>query len=230
MIPVTALREIPGFGKLPESVLRAIHESAIPKKVEGGQIIYLQGELPSNLYILLKGWVKSSRMTKEGREQGLLFLKPIDLFGLVSVFTNKPYPATVTSLGAAELLVIPQEDFLNLVKKHIELSFGIIDNLCQRNLHFINLIEDLSLRSVESRLAATLFKNAESIDGELVVPREHWTTFDEMAVRLGTVRDVLSRALKTLEGENLIQVTRTRIVILDPEGLLERCDADPCGC
>jgi CRP-like cAMP-binding protein len=56
----------------------------------------------------------------------------------------------------------------------------------------------------------------------MVVLRRDWTTFDQMAVRLGTVRDVLSRALKTLEAENLLKVEKQSIVILDPEGLAER--------
>lgn len=220
------LLSIPGFESLPEDVRQALLAVAIPRRVDGGQIIYLQGELPSSLYILTKGWIKSSRMTKEGREQGLLFLRPVDVFGLVSVFTNKPYPATVTALGAVEILAVPRDKFMKLVSEHNALALAVIDNLCKRNLHFINLIEDLSLRSVESRLASTLFRNAEEVDGQLVVPREEWTTFDEMAVRLGTVRDVLSRALKTLEGENLIEVTRSRIVILDPDRLIERCDCE----
>jgi hypothetical protein len=59
-------------------------------------------------------------------------------------------------------------------------------------------------------------------DGQFVVPRRDWTTFDEMAVRLGTVRDVLSRALKTLEAENLLRVEKHAIVILDSKGLEER--------
>jgi CRP-like cAMP-binding protein len=83
-------------------------------------------------------------------------------------------------------------------------------------------VEDLSLRSVEARLAHTLLQHAELRDGLLIVPRREWTTFDEMAVRLGTVRDVLSRALKTLEAENLLIVKRQYIQILDPKGLAER--------
>jgi CRP-like cAMP-binding protein len=54
--------------------------------------------------------------------------------------------------------------------------------------------------------------------------RRAWTTFDEMAVRLGTVRDVLSRALKTLEAENLLKVEKQAIILLDPQGLAERAD------
>ena len=60
--------------------------------------------------------------------------------------------------------------------------------------------------------------------GRLVIPRREWTTFDEMAVRLGTVRDVLSRALKTLELEGLLRVEKQHILILDPQGLAERAD------
>ena len=60
--------------------------------------------------------------------------------------------------------------------------------------------------------------------GSLIVPRRDWTTFDEMAVRLGTVRDVLSRALKTLEAENLLRVEKQFILLLDPKGLAERAN------
>ena len=49
-----------------------------------------------------------------------------------------------------------------------------------------------------------------------MVPRQTWTTFDEMATRLGTVRDVLSRALKAMEDEGLLRVDRREIDILDP--------------
>ena len=48
----------------------------------------------------------------------------------------------------------------------------------------------------------------------LIVPRREWTTFDQMAVRLGTVRDVLSRALKTLESEGLLRVEEPHILSL----------------
>ena len=71
---------------------------------------------------------------------------------------------------------------------------AVIHHLSGRILHYIGMVEDLSLRNVESRLAVTLLQHAEVIEGQLLVPRRQWTTFDEMAIRLGTVRDVLSRA------------------------------------
>ena len=92
-----------------------------------------------------------------------------------------------------------------------DLAVAIIRKLGNRVLHYINLVEDLSLRSVEARLANTLLQNAIHVDGILIVPRQTWTTFDEMAVRLGTVRDVIGRALKTLEAEALIRVEKDKI-------------------
>jgi len=82
---------------------------------------------------------------------------------------------------------------------------AVIRRLGKRVMYFIGLVEDLSLRSVEARLAHTLLRHAEAHDGQLIVPRRSWTTFDEMAVRLGTVRDVLSpaentRSRRTAEG------------------------------
>jgi len=95
---------------------------------------------------------------------------------------------------------------------------AVIRHLGERVLHYLNLVEDLSLRSVEARLAHTLLQHAEFQDGRLVVPRRSWTTFDEMAVRLGTVRDVLSRALKTLEAEGLLRVESSISFCLTPMG------------
>ncbi len=93
--------------------------------------------------------------------------------------------------------------FCMLVKRYPDLALAIIRKLSERVLHYIGLVEDLSLRSVEARLASTLLRNAELRNEQLIVPRREWTTFDEMAVRLGTVRDVLSRAMKTLEARGL---------------------------
>ena len=101
---------------------------------------------------------------------------------------------------------------------------AVIRHLAERVLYYVGLVEDLALRSVEARLAHTLLKHAQDSGGCLTVPRQTWTTFDEMATRLGTVRDVLSRALRTLEEEGLLRVERHQIVILDPAGLAARGD------
>jgi CRP/FNR family transcriptional regulator len=210
------------FNGLSPEVQDAIVAAAVLRHFATGQVIYLEGEPAEFVYILERGWVKATRMSRDGREQAMLFLKAVEIFGDIAVFTGTPYPGTTTALEAVDAWVVPSATLMALVKRYPELALAVIRKLSERVLHYIELVEDLSLRSVEARLANTLLQHAEEVDGRLVVPRRAWTTFDEMAVRLGTVRDVLSRTLKTLEAEGLLKVEKQEILLLDAKGLAER--------
>jgi len=210
------------FGKLPRNVLERIAAIASPRHFTAGQVIYIEGEPADAFYLLERGWVKATRMSRVGREQAMLFLETGEVFGDVAVFSGTTYPGTVSALEDLDVWVIPAKEFLALIEQYPELAMAVIHHLSDRILHYIGMVEDLSLRNVESRLASTLLQHAEVIDGQTLVPRRQWTTFDEMAVRLGTVRDVLSRALKTLEGEGLLRVEKQAIILLDTKGLAER--------
>lgn len=221
---VRILQRVPRFGELADDTQRAIAASAVHRRFKGGQVIYLEGEPADSIYVLESGWIKASRMTREGREQVLMVLQPVEVFGDIAALTGAAYPGTAVALEPVSVWVIPARTILDAIPSHPDLATAIIRHLGGRVLHYISLVEDLSLRSVEARLANTLLQNAELHDQVLIVPRRKWTTFDQMAARLGTVRDVLSRALKTLEAENLLRVERQSIVLLDPQGLAERAN------
>jgi CRP-like cAMP-binding protein len=216
------LQHLRHFAELPDEIQQLIAASAWRRHFDAGQVIYVEGEPAESIYILETGWVKATRMTREGREQAMMFLRPVEVFGDIAVLTGTTYPGTVVALEDVDVWVIPATTVLDLLPRSPEFAMAIIRHLGERVLHYIRLVEDLSLRSVEARLANTLLRYAELHEGQLVVPRRDWATFDEMAVRLGTVRDVLSRALKTLEAENLLRVEKHAIVLLDPKRLEER--------
>ncbi|MBI9044715.1 MAG: Crp/Fnr family transcriptional regulator [Anaerolineaceae bacterium] len=212
------------FDLLPKVIYEELFGIAALRHFNVGQVIYLEGERADFVYILEKGWVKSSQITRKGREQGLLFLKPVEIFGDIAVFTETSYPGTTTALEAVEVWVIPSDKFLEIVNRCPGLALAIIRKLSFRVLHFISLVDDLSLKSVESRLASTLLQYAESHNGQLIVQRRTWTTLDEMAIRFGTVRNVLSRAMIKLESEGYIKVEKQSIILLNPDDLAERAD------
>ena len=130
-----------------------------------------------------------------------MFLRPVDIFGDIAVLAGTPYPGTVIALEAVQVWSIPAQTLHALIARYPDLAQAAIRHLAERVLHYVNLVEDLSLRSVEARLAKTLLDNAQLHDGQLSVPRREWTTFEEMAVRLGTVRDVLGRAAHAGSGK-----------------------------
>jgi CRP-like cAMP-binding protein len=216
-----ALTAIRHFTSLPEKVQLAIARCALPSHFTPEQVIFLEGEPPDRLYILEHGWVKSIRMSREGREQAIMFMGPGELFGDVAVFTGTNYPGTVIALEAVDVFTIEQKLVWKLIAEYPELAAAVIHRLGERILHFIGLVEDLSLRNVESRVAHTLLLHVQVENGQLVVPRRSWTTLDEMAARLGTVRDVLGRTLRSLEEKGLLRIERDSIVIIDPQKLTE---------
>jgi CRP/FNR family transcriptional regulator len=218
------LVKIRHFAGLPRPTRERLAALAWPHHFEAGQVIYIEGEPAERIYLLERGWVKATRISREGREQAMMFLKAGEIFGDIAVYAGADYPGTVTALEDADVWVFPAEAFLKLVAQDSALAMAVIRHLSGRVLHYTELVKDLSLRSVEARLASTLLQHAEVQSGQLSVPRRHWTTFDEMAVRLGTVRDVLSRALKTLEADGLLRVEKQAIILLDLEELSRRGD------
>jgi CRP/FNR family transcriptional regulator len=98
-----------------------------------------------------------------------------------------------------------------------------MESMADRVTDLVILAADLSLRTVESRLAKLLLEQAE---GD-VIERRRWATQTEMAGHLGTVPDVLSRVMRELTREGLIEVSRQEIRILDRSELSKRAMIEP---
>ena len=76
------------FSKLQPDVQKTLIASAIPRRFDAGQVIYLEGEPAEHIFIIESGWVKATRISRDGREQALLFLHPGEIFGDVAVFSH----------------------------------------------------------------------------------------------------------------------------------------------
>ena len=210
------------LAELPEDILDSLVKRMTPRQFNAGQVICLEGEPGENVYILEKGWVKAVRTAVDGREQAAMMLRGGDMFGDETVFTGTAYPLTVIALEKTQAWALEGSELLGLVQRTPALAVAFIRHLGERVLYFVQLVEDLGLRNVQARVAHTLLAHAEVMGDQLVVPRQSWTTLDEMATRLGTVRDVLSRTLSALEAEGILRMERSQIIILDSKKLLER--------
>jgi CRP-like cAMP-binding protein len=217
------LSAAPFFQGLDRATLEMVAQTAIERLYEPDQLVILEGEPPAGLFIIQWGQLKASKMGLDGREQILELLGAGDLFNAVSVFANKPHPATVTALESSKIWMIRQEVMLHLLDTNPRLARGVIQSLAGRVLHLVTLVEDLSLRSVDARLARLLLE--ESVDD--LIPRQHWATQAEMAARLGTVPDVISRSLRKLANQGFIQADRSAIRILDRPKLVTLAMLEP---
>jgi CRP/FNR family transcriptional regulator, cyclic AMP receptor protein len=211
------------FQGLDRATLELVAQTAVERLYQPDRLVILEGEPPAGLFIIQWGRLKASKMGLDGREQILELLGAGDLFNAVSVFANQPHPATVTALESSKIWMIPQEAMLQLLETNPRLARGVIQSLAGRVLHLVALVEDLSLRSVEARLARLLLEK--SVEG--VIARRRWATQTEIAARLGTVPDVISRSLHKLANQGLIQMDRRAIRILDHPKLVALAKLEP---
>lgn len=205
------LRAVSYFAGLNAADQEAVAQAAIRRVYDAGQVILLEGEPCAGLYVVESGWLKVIKIGIDGREQVLQTLGPGDAFNAISVFTDAPNQATVIALETAQVWIVRRELLLRMVDEHPALARHLVKDLAGRVMHLVRMVEDLSLRPVEARLARLILEQAE---GELI-QRRRWATQAEMAARLGTVPDMINRALRKFATAGLIRVERQQIRILD---------------
>ena len=220
---VELLALVPYLAELDSSASALVATSMIQLRYETNEMIFVEGEPCDGLYVIQSGWVKAVKSSLDGREQVLDFVGPGEAFNTYGVFASDTNPASAIALEPTDLFLIPRDTLLRLLETHPALARMVIQDLARRVQHLLALVEDLSLRTVESRLARYLLQTA---SGDILW-RQRWATQAEIAARLGTVPDVLNRAFRDLAEDGLIVMDRQRIVILDREALEGRAGLEP---
>ncbi len=219
-LPAPALlRRVPYFSQLSEAVLAALAAACVERHYDRGQVIFLEGEPCAGLHVVAAGEVKIFKLSPQGREQIIHRIGAGDTFNDVAVLDGGPNPASAAALTDARLWVITRAEMQRLAQAQPALAWALIESVASRARHLVAMVEDLSLRSVKSRLARLLLAEASRAATAGELDRSQMVTQAEMAARLGTVREMIGRALRELADEQLIEFDRHRIVIVDQAGL-----------
>lgn len=219
---IEALSAVSYFSGLDRPALQSVVRTAVRRDYDTGQVVFVEGEPCAGLCLVQDGWLKIVKLSPDGREQILRVVGPGEVCNEVAVFACHPNPATGIALDEASVWIIEPETIHRLLDQVPGLARAVIHGLAERVLHLLGLVEDLSLRTVEARLARVLIERATAD----TLHRHPWATQTEMAARLGTVPDVLSRVLRKLADEGLVRVSRHQIRILDREGLRVKAQSE----
>lgn len=212
---IEQLRVVAFFGGLDDSILTDLARHTIWREYAAGEVVFLEGETASGLYVLQRGWLKAVKTSPEGREQVLRFIGPGETFNETGVFARRPNPASAIALEEAGVWLLRRDSILRLLRERPDFAERVLENMAGRVADLVALVADLSLRSVTSRLARLLLDEA---TGD-ALHRPRWYTQTELASRLGTVTDVIQRAMRGLEAEGVIAVERHLIRICDRAAL-----------
>jgi CRP/FNR family transcriptional regulator, cyclic AMP receptor protein len=221
---VSHLRRVSYFATLPDSLLSELAALSVERRYGRGQVIFLEGEPCAGLHIVAEGRVRIYKLSPQGREQVLEQVEPGGTFNDVAVLDGGPNPASAMAASDVLLWVVARADIRRLAQAHPELAWALIESIAGRARRLVAMVEDLALRPVKARLAKLLLAEAERTAGRTQINRDQMVTQAEMAARLGTVREMIGRALRELADEGLIAFDRHRIIILDRAALADAAE------
>ncbi len=218
---IAALKSTPLFAELDEKTLAALAARAVERRYARDEILFIAGEEPLGLYVIVAGAVRAYRESVEGREQVIHVERAGATVAELPVFDDGAYPSTVAAEEETQVLFIDKRGVRRLSLEHPQIALAALKVLAGRLRRCAELVETLSLREVGQRLARFLLSEARTkgtrTDEGLQVELAH--TNQQIAARVGSVREVVSRALTRLQLDGLVRLEGRRLNIPDEKSL-----------
>lgn len=217
------LKQLFHFRLMNDEQLDSIAKISRVYQYQSGELIFSQGEEAATFFIILEGQVQIYKISREGKEMILHLFGPGDMFAEMPIFSGLPkYPANSLCTENTEVVGIQGAAFRLLVEKYPDLAFSLLTVFAQRLHKFSEIIEDLSLRTVDSRVAKYLLSVSENSPDQAMIYIHKKT----LASILGTIPETLSRTFKKLSENGVIQVEENRIHLLQREQLAQIAGVD----
>jgi len=180
----------------------------------GGAVLFQPGQACERLVLLTKGTVRVRMVSETGREIELYRVRPGEMcvMSIACLMGERPYQAEGVADGDIEGIALGRSLFRELLGASVTFRESVIAVQTRRVFDLIGLVDELAFHRTESRLAARLLQRAGGTDA---VDETH----QELALDIGTAREVVSRRLKRFEAQGLVALERGRVRILDRGGL-----------
>ena len=209
------LKNIALFKSLNESELEKLAQVAYLQKFSKDNIIFLEDDTGTNLFIIKKGKVKISKLSNEGKEVILSILKDGDSFGEMSLLTGEKRSANVTSIEKSELLILQRDDFLNLLNSYPQISIFLLKDLSKKLQNADAQIKRLSLFKAAGKVASAIIQlietNGVTKNNKMVL--KETPSRQDLANLAGISRENVSRVITMFTKEGLISKDGNKIII-----------------
>jgi CRP-like cAMP-binding protein len=220
---ISVFERVPLFAGLSPAETAAIVDRALERRFSPGEVLFHEGEECKGLYILGQGSVKIFKTSGSGREVMLAIEAAPSSVAEVPLFDGGPYPATASAVGAVVAHLLTKQDFQHVCRLHPEVPLKVLAVVGDRLRCLVRLVENITFGSVRQRLARALLEFGELARAEAFpLPVTH----EELAFRLGTVREVVSRNLSRFQAEGLLRIQKREVTLLDREGLAREADTE----
>jgi CRP-like cAMP-binding protein len=219
---VEALAKSALFQNAPADALAELAARGGERKLRQGQILFTANEPAKGLYVVLSGSVRAFRENSDGREQTIHVERAGGLLAEVAVFDGGLYPSSTVAEEESELLFLAKEDVCRFLVQHPETALTALAQLAKKLRNIASLAEQLALKDVSQRLATLLVEEAQLNTPGLLQDGVSFSfplSHTQLAARLGTVREVVTRGLQKLVLQGTIEMRGHRMVVLNVKAL-----------
>lgn len=188
-----------------------------------GQIIFVQGDPGTSLYLIDSGRVKIVLTSDEGKERVLAILGPHDFFGELALLDGEPRSADAVAQEPCQLWLLQRADFLRYLETRPQVASLLLAVLSRRLRRTNQVVQEAAFLDVPARLARLLLELAEEpgqpgAGGGVIAAR---LTQSELAGLIGATRESVNKWLGYYERQGLIRCQRGQILVRQPQGLRE---------
>src|SRR5262245_20980129 len=202
------------FKSLPERDRLLIARQMTPASFGVDQLIFARGDPGNDIYLVLKGRVRLSVFSLDGRMLSFKHAEAGDIFGEIGPLDGGARTADATALTQVEAMSLQRTKFNALLENNPRVARAAIKFLCVRLRETSELAEGIALHSIEMRLARFLLSALKRQRGDEAAIHafiELGITQGELALLIGASRQKVNAALNTLEQAGAIRRTRTRL-------------------
>lgn len=215
---LAALSANPWFAALAPDVRARMAGQAELLRLRRGEMLFRQGDAPSGLYGLVSGTLKMSTLREDGKEAILAVIEAGIWFGEISLIDSQPRTHDATAVGNVEVLLLPRPVFDALMGR-ADFARAIAALLAGRIRLLYGIVEDATLRSTRARVARRLLLLARG-DAALSPLRARVPVSQEgLAMMLGITRQTLSKELRLLADDGVVELGYGYIEVLSADGL-----------
>jgi CRP/FNR family transcriptional regulator len=217
------LPRIPLFAGLSREEIAELAERTLERRYAPGEVLFREGDPCYGFFVLGQGSVKIVKTSPTGREIMLAVESAPSSVAEIPMFDGGPYPATVTALDEVVAYLISKQDFRKVCLARPEVALKVLAVVGRRLRQLVGIVERVSFGSVRQRLAQMLL---DLVRAEGSNPAPFPFTHQELASRLGTVREVVSRNLSRFQAEGLIRIQKRELHVLDEAGLAREAEME----
>lgn len=212
------LAQSPLFQAADSDLRLQMMERSQPAVLPAGAFYIHEGDTVESFAIVGDGQLRVFKTGESGREITLYTVNSGEscLLNIASIMSDKPSPATAQAVSPVHALLFPAKLLKSWIAEKPPVRDFIFGTLATRIANMMSLVEEITFRKIDRRLAEFLIERAEGKTG--VVPMLSMT-HEQIASELGTAREVVSRLLKEFERRGVVRLQRGQITVVDREQL-----------